>query len=315
MIEKRLGVEPKGLLFILPAFVIIVFVYVNPIIRMFLFSLEGWRYLKPQGFNNFENYFYLLKSRHFYRTLLNNGIIILGVVPAVAVIALGFAQAIFMRIPGFRFYTFLFFIPVILPDIVVARILTEVLNKAGPLNSFLNTIGLGFLAQDWLGDPRYTLFTIVVSLIWKNIGFALVLFLARLTTVDRCIYEAAEMDGASAVQKYLYISIPILSSTISVYVILQVIGLMAFLFNYVHVMTAGGPGYSSTVLEYFIYLNIFKLQEIGRGMAAGVILIIITIVFLYYYVLIRQRAAKRDSNARRRQVESATIEVQKKSVS
>ena len=286
------GIENKGLIFLLPAFLIIVFIYVNPIIRMFLFSLEEWRYLRPEGFNNFDNYLDLLKSRHFYTTLLNNVIIILGVVPVVVVIALSFAQAIFSKIPGYRLYTFLFFIPVVLPDIVVARILTEILNKAGPVNSFFKTIGLGFLAQDWLGDYRYALFTIIISLIWKNIGFALVLFLARLTTVDRSIYEAAEIDGAKSVQKYFYITLPLLSSTISLYIVLQVIGLMAFLFNYIHVMTAGGPGYSSTVLEYFIYLNIFKLQEIGRGSAAGVILITITMIFVYYYLLMRHRASK-----------------------
>jgi ABC-type sugar transport system permease subunit len=270
-----------------------VFIFLNPIIRMFLFSLEGWSYLKPQGFNNFQNYLDLLTDRHFYDTMLNNVVIILGVVPVVAVISLAFAQAIFSRIPGYKLYTFLFFIPVILPDVVVARVLTEVLNKVGPLNAFFSAIGLGFLAKDWLGAPGLSLFSIIVSLIWKNIGFALILFLARLTTIDVGIYEAAEIDGASSTQKYFSITLPLLSSTITIYVVLQVIGLMAFLFNYIHVMTAGGPGYSSTVLEYFIYLNIFRLQEIGRGSAAGVILMLVTTVFIYYFVFRVPRAERK----------------------
>ena len=260
---------------------------------MFLFSLEGWSYLRPQGINDFKNYLDLLGTAHFYSTLLNNVIIILGVVPVVAVISLAFAQAIFSRIPGYRLYTFLFFIPVILPDVVVARVLTEVLNKVGPLNAFFTAVGLDFLAQDWLGAPGLALFSIIVSLIWKNIGFALILFLARLTTIDIGIYEAAEIDGASSSQKYFSITLPLLSSTIAIYIVLQVIGLMAFLFNYIHVMTAGGPGYSSTVLEYFIYLNIFRLQEIGKGSAAGVILILLTTVFIYYYVFRASRAERK----------------------
>jgi ABC-type sugar transport system permease subunit len=269
------------------------FIYLNPIIRMFLFSLEGWSYLKPQGFNDFRNYLDLLGTGHFYSTMLNNVIIILGVVPITAVIALAFGQAIFSRIPGYKLYTFLFFIPVILPDVVVARVLTEVLNKVGPLNAFFSAIGLDLLAQDWLGAPGLALFSIIVSLIWKNIGFALILFLARLTTIDIGIYEAAEIDGASSTQKYFFITLPLLSSTIAIYIVLQVIGLMAFLFNYIHVMTAGGPGYSSTVLEYFIYLNIFRLQEIGKGSAAGVILIVLTTVFIYYYVFRTSRAERK----------------------
>jgi ABC-type sugar transport system permease subunit len=225
--------------------------------------------------------------------MLNNVVIILGVVPVVAVISLAFAQSIFSRIPGYRIYTFLFFIPVILPDVVVARVLTEVLNKVGPLNAVLSAIGLDFLAKDWLGAPGLSLFSIIVSLIWKNIGFALILFLARLTTIDVGIYEAAEIDGASSTQKYFSITLPLLFSTIVIYVVLQVIGLMAFLFNYIHVMTAGGPGYSSTVLEYFIYLNIFRLQEIGKGSAAGVILMFATTVFIYYFVFRAPRAERK----------------------
>jgi ABC-type sugar transport system permease subunit len=211
----------------------------------------------------------------------------------VAVTSLSFAQAIFSKIPGYRFYTFLFFIPVVLPDVVVAQVLTAVLNKVGPLNQLLSAAGLGFLARDWLGAPGYSLFSIIVSLIWKNIGFALILFLARLTTIDPCIYEAAEIDGARASHKYFRITLPLLASTITVYIVLQVIGLMAFLFSYIHVMTAGGPGYSSTVLEYFIYLNIFKLQEIGKGSAAGVILIVVTAIFIYYYLFTSARASRK----------------------
>jgi len=295
--RSRLGYTAKGYLFILPALALIAFIFVNPIIRMFLFSLEGWSYLQPQGFNHFKNYAVLLRDPHFYSTLLNNVLIIAGVVPVVAVIALAFGQAIFSRIPGYRLYTFLFFIPVVLPDVVVARTLTEILNKVGPLNAMFSAVGLGVLAQDWLGAPGLSLFSIIVSLVWKNIGFALLLFLARLTTIDVGIYEAAEIDGASATQRWFSITLPLLSSTIKIYIVLQVIGLMAFLFNYIHVMTAGGPGYSSTVLEYFIYLNIFRLQEIGRGSAAGVILIIVTTVFIWYYVF---RASGDDRRAARR---------------
>jgi ABC-type sugar transport system permease subunit len=278
---------------VLPAIALIGFIYINPIIRMFIFSLEGWSYLKPQGWNHFAGYLDLLNDPHFYATMLNNVVIILGVVPVVAVIALAFAQAIFSRIPGYKLYTFLFFIPVILPDVVVARVLTEVLNKVGPLNAFFSAIGLDFLALDWLGAPGLSLFSIIVSLIWKNIGFALILFLARLTTIDVGIYEAAEIDGATSSQKYFSITLPLLTGTIKIYIVLQVIGLMAFLFNYIHVMTAGGPGYSSTVLEYFIYLNTFRLQEIGRGSAAGVILIALTTVFIYYYVFRASRAERK----------------------
>ncbi len=296
--KKKLGTSNNGYWFILPALLVMAFIFVNPIIRMFLFSLDGWKYLKSTGFNGFENYAVLLTDKHFFETMGNNLLIIVGVVPVVILISLTFAQAIFGKIPGYSLYTFLFFIPVVLPDIVVAKILTEVLNKAGPLNHFFSWIGLGFLDQDWLGAPGFSLLSIIISLIWKNIGFALLLFLARLTMVDRSIYEAADVDGATSTQKFTFITVPMLGSTISVYIVLQVIGLMSFLFSYIHVMTAGGPGYSSTVLEYFIYLNTFRLQEIGVGSAAGVILILITMIFVYYYLFASRRRDEKAKESR-----------------
>ncbi len=96
------------------------------------------------------------------------------------------------------------------------------------------------------------------------------------------------------VNKYIFITLPMLASTISIYVILQIIGIMSFLFSYIHVMTAGGPGYSSTVLEYFIYVNIFKLQEIGKGSAAGVILIIFTMIIIYTWLFLSMKNEKKN---------------------
>lgn len=280
-------------LFILPSLLIIMFVYVNPMVQMFSYSLYDWSYLQKTEFVGLGNYQALLGIKHLYTTLFNNLKIIITVVPVVTLVALLFSQAIFLKIPGYKIYSFLFFLPVIIPDIVVAQILTSFLNSQGPLNQFFRAVGLHSLAVDWLGDSRFSLFSIIISLIWKNIGFALLLFLARLTTIERSIYEAADIDGASEFQQYIFITIPMLKNIVRVYVVLQVITIMAFLFNYIYVLTDGGPGYSSTVLEYFVYLNIFKLQDMGKGAAAGVILIAISVVMISYYLLTVNRVEKR----------------------
>jgi len=294
MLKKRNWHDQKiGYLFILPSLTILIFVYVNPMVQMFSYSLYEWSYLQKCDFVNLKNYIELFKINHFYTTIFNNFKIIITVVPVVTLIALLFSQAIFLRIPGYRIYSFLFFLPVIIPDIVVAQILTSFLNSHGPLNQFFRFMHLDFLAIDWLGDSRFSLFSIIISLVWKNIGFALLLFLARLTTIDRSIYEAAEIDGASEFQQYRYITIPLLKNIIKVYVVLQIISIMAFLFNYIYVLTDGGPGFSSTVLEYFVYLNIFKIQNMGHGAAAGVILILLSLGLISYYLISIGRSEKK----------------------
>lgn len=280
-----------GFFYILPALAIIIFVYLNPIIRVAWYSLTDWKYFAQGGFNWFKNYVDLVNARYIYKVLLNNLIIIGGVIPTVIIIASFFANFIYLRIRGYKFYSFLFFVPVIIPTLVVAEVFITLLNKVGPLNTIWKNIGLDFLVVDWFGNPRFSLFAVILTIIWKNIGFAMILFLARLTTVEPSIYESAKVDGATDMQMARYITIPMLKNTIQVYVVLQMIGLTSFLFNYIYLMTDGGPGFSSTPLEYFVYTYTFKLQDMGRGSAAGISLIILTIIllFLYTYVMKRQK--------------------------
>jgi len=286
---KNIVFKNRWVLFVLPALAFVAFIYINPITNTIWYSLIKWEYLHKIGFNWFGNYISIISSKHFFRSLLNNLVIIIGVVPTVTIFGLFFAQFIYTKISGYKFYSFLFFMPVILPDIVVARVLTTLLNKVGPINTLLSEVGLDFFVVDWFGNPRFSLLAVMVSIIWKNIGFAMILFLARLTTVDYSIYEAAKIDGATDMQAFRYISIPILKGIIQINIILQIIGLTSFLFNYIYVMTDGGPGFSSTVLEYFIYINAFKLQDIGRSSAAGLFLIIITIILVYSYLLVTKK--------------------------
>ncbi|MCL4384843.1 MAG: sugar ABC transporter permease [Cyanobacteria bacterium] len=153
----------------------------------------------------------------------------------------------------------------------------------------LTKIGLGFFAIDWFGNPRFSLYSIIMTIIWKSVGFTMILFLARLTTIDYSIYEAAKIDGASDMQIFRYISIPMLKNIIQIAIVLQLISLTSFLFNYIYVMTQGGPGFSSTVLEYFIYINAFKYQDIGISSASGLFLILITGFLVYFYLFTNKK--------------------------
>jgi len=284
MKNRRNNIGLKGYLFILPALFFTGFIYFNPIIRLIWFSLKEWDYFEMGGFNGFANYIDILNSNHLGETLLNNLIIIIGVVPLVTVIAVLLSQFIYFKIFGYKFYSFLFFVPVVIPDLVVAKTISIFLNKFGPLNTMFQNLGLDFLVVDWIGNPRFSIYTIMIAIIWKTVGFAMILFLARLTTVDYSIYEAAKIDGASDMQMFRYISIPILKNIIQIFIILQFIGLMTGLFGYIHLITGGGPGYSSTVLEYFVYLHAFRLREMGTGSAAGVIMMVLTAVLIYVYL-------------------------------
>ena len=289
MMNRKLLFNYRWIFFVIPVLSFTSFVYLNPILSTFLYSMREWKYLHMGNFNRFANYISILNSKYFFESLLNNLIVIIIVIPIVIIGGLFFAQFIYLKIPGFKFYNFIFFIPVVLPDIIVAKVFTTLLNKTGPINFILNKIGLGVFAVDWFGNPRFSLYSIIMTIIWKSVGFTMILFLARLTTIDYSIYEAAKIDGASDMQIFRYISIPMLKNIIQIAIVLQLISLTSFLFNYIYVMTQGGPGFSSTVLEYFIYVNAFKYQDIGISSASGLFLIFITGFLVYFYLFINKK--------------------------
>ena len=126
-------------------------------------------------------------------------------------------------------------------------------------------------------------------IIWKEFGFGIVLFLARLMSVDEQLFEAAKIEGANWFQILFRITIPQLAMVIEFYVVITIITMLSWVFNYVYVMTSGGPGTSTIVTEFYIYLMGFRYNLMGIAAAASVILLIITV----FLILLRFSISKR----------------------
>ena len=289
MKTKSFKSDKIAYIYILPALAVFGFIYINPIIQMIRNSLSEWEGYKIVGFAGFDNFKELFYSTFLPLVLRNNLVLVICVIPVVIIIAIYFAQNIYLKIFGYQLYNFLFFLPVILPIIVIAKIYSSIFSKNGLINLILKNIGLDFLATDWIADTRFSLYTVILVIIWSNIGFAMILFLARLTTIDPAIYEAAKIDGASDGQLFFYISLPLLRPTIQIYSILTIIGLMSFMFGYIYVMTGGGPGFSSSVLEYYVYMNIIRFGKLGVGNAAAALLITITAILISIFTFLQKR--------------------------
>jgi len=277
--------DKSAFFYLLPAIIIILFIYGNPLIRIFWYSLIKWDGLLPtKEFSGSINFLEVLTNKYFLQILFNNLIIIVVTIPIVVLFAIFCCQFIYLRVFGYRIYQYLFFLPVILPNVVAAIIWTFFFHETGPINTLFTKIGLDFLVVNWFGNPRFSLYGLIITIIWKEVGFAIVLFLARLSSVDPYLYDAAKVDGANDFQTLRYITIPQLKSVIQLYVILEIIGLLNFLFSYIFVMTRGGPGFSSTVLEYFVYIFAFTYKKIGPANAVALILFVITFIFVLIYL-------------------------------
>jgi ABC-type sugar transport system permease subunit len=178
----------------------------------------------------------------------------------------------------------------LLPITVVGLIFSYIFQLSGVLNEFLIRIGLERLALDWLGSTKLALPTLMFVVVWKEVGFGIVLFLARLMSVEEELFDAAKIDGANWWQLQWYITVPQLANVIEFFTVVSVITMLSWVFNYVYVMTAGGPGNSTMVTELFVYLSGFRYNQMNLASAVSVLLLLITGIFIFLELRLRDRS-------------------------
>lgn len=165
-------------------------------------------------------------------------------------------------------------------------------NRRGILNWFLEVIGQEDKKQVWLNNPDIVMTLVAIPLIWQFIGYYMVILLSATSAIDKEILESAELDGASAVQRALYVVIPMIKNTIAVCIVLCVSGNMKA-FDNIYVMTAGGPGDASMVMAMYGYSVSFKQQNMGYGSAISVGIFVLGMLVIGLMQLF-QRAVNRE---------------------
>ncbi|MBN2072527.1 MAG: sugar ABC transporter permease [Actinobacteria bacterium] len=241
-------------------------------------------------FVGLSNYRLILTEKPFIEAIKHNALLVL-IVPVILVfLSILISSILFDRIRGWKFYRSLIFLPYILAIPVVGIAFTYIFQLNGILNTVLRFLHLDFAALNWLGSPKIALYTIMIVIIWKEIGFGVILFLARLSSVNEEIFEAARLDGANWWQVLRYITIPQLGTIIEFYIVIEAIMMFSWVFNYVFVMTAwGGPGTSTYILEFYIWLNAFRFNNMGYATTAAVILLIFTSLLIFIWMRLRNR--------------------------
>lgn len=233
----------------------------------------------------------LFADPQFITSMFNNFKLLLTV-PIVTILSLALALGINTTFRGVRQYRAIIFLPYILPATALGLSFSYLLQGNGVLDALLKTLHLSFMIKDWLGSPSWVMFSIGSVIVWQQFGFGVVVFSAALLSVPNDTVEAARIDGANWWTVQWRILIPQIRRIIEFFVILQAIIVLSSVFTYVYVLTGGGPAYSSSVMEFFIYQNGFENGSIGIASAAAVILLLIASVFIAIYLWARARAAK-----------------------
>jgi ABC-type sugar transport system permease subunit len=264
-------------LYAAPLLIVVAAVFMYPMVQLVRYSVQhvSSAPLIPTRFAGLDNFEYVWSDEGFRAALLNNFKLFLAV-PILVALAVVLSAILFDRVRGWRAYRTMLFVPYVLSIPVVAVVFGYFFQQNGVLNSGLRSVGLGGLAQDWLGSPSLALWTIMAVIVWKELGFGIILCLARLMSVDEQLFEAARVDGAGWWRTLWHVTLPQLVPAIVFYAIIELITMLSWVFAYVYVMTGGGPENSTVVSELYIYKAVFEGNVVGVGAAAGVTLFAIT---------------------------------------
>ena len=271
--------------YLAPAYLCISLIFIYPIITLFRFSFMRIR--GPEHtFIGLSNFSYLFHDQIFHMAIRHN-LVLLICVPFLVLLSLMFSSLLFDRMLGWKFYRVSIFLPYILAIPVVGIVFSYIFQYNGILNTFLRWIGLEKTAVDWLGKPSLALPTVMFVIIWKELGFGTILFLARLMSINIELIEAATIDGANWWQRLFNINIPQLRTAIEFYVIILTINMLSWMFPYIYVMTTGGPANATMITELYIFQHGFRYQMMGVASACAVLLLVITSIFIILQFRIR----------------------------
>jgi ABC-type sugar transport system permease subunit len=251
-----------------------------PTLGAFALSLFSWNgiNLSQASFIGFSNFSQLFQDPFFWSSLRNNIYVALAVLVFQCVGAFLIAAVIHAGIRGGRIFRVVFFAPVVISSVAVAMMAIFLFSPSiGLINTFLRAVGLSAWAQPWLGSATWALPSVIITYIWQQFGFSMLLILSALQQVPPETCEAALIDGASQRSVLWQVVLPIIRPVASVVVLLAVISAFR-IFDTVYILTSGGPYHASDVMVTYLFDQAFNGNQVGYGDAVGVVLFVIIFV-------------------------------------
>lgn len=265
-----------------PAVILFIIFMIIPTINVFWMSMFKWGGLvNNKKFVGLDNFKMLLKDSNFLKSFQNT-IFLLVIVTIVTMILAIISAAILVRedTKFKNFFRIIFYFPNILSVVVISAIFSAILDpNQGIVNSTLNFLNLNSLTRMWLGDQKVVIWCIAFAMIWQAIGYYMVMYMSSISGISISLYESASLDGATAVQQFFKITLPLVWNTVRTTLTFFVISTINLSFLFVKVMTSGGPDGSSEVFLSYMYKQAYSNSSYGYGMTIGVV------VFIFSFVL------------------------------
>ena len=285
-----MGRRKYPLYFSFPALAVFLLFFITPTIIGFYYSFTDWNINADQiRFTGLDNYRTLFQEPRLKTALINTLIFSACVTMLQNAAGLALALVLNAALKLRNVLRMVFFMPYVISPIVIGYIFRAIYHpENGIVNHFLHTVGLGAFAHDWLNDPKYALFSVILTDVWRVAGFSMVVYLAGLQFIPKDLIESASIDGAGYWSRFRAILFPLLAPAVTVNVLLSMIGSMK-VFEMVMVLTDGGPGY--TTETFFTYIrSMFSTGEFGYATAVNLMLfVLVTVIGLPVLAAMKKR--------------------------
>lgn len=273
-------------LYVAPALLLVLVLVYIPIVLTGYYGLMKWDGIGEMEFIGLKNYKDLIQDHLFWDSVYHS--FLLALFSALSLIGYLMISIILAgNIKGADLLRKIYLIPMLLASVVIAQLWMKIYHPSnGILNHILMKLGV-VDPPSWLADPRFTLFAIIIPVIWQYAGFYILIYYAALKNIPEEIVEAAKIDGATPFQIATRIKLPLIKNVIIVTIVLAVVGSLKY-FDLIYIMTGGGPNGASEVMASYMYNQAFKGFNFGYASAVGFFLLVICLVATY---LIRKLAA------------------------
>jgi multiple sugar transport system permease protein/sn-glycerol 3-phosphate transport system permease protein len=276
---RRLGV---ALPFVLPSLAGVVVFLVVPVVIVLVLSFFQWNFLTSPRWVAFANFATMTKDDHVFHALAVTAYYVLWNIPIQTVVALGLAILLNRRLPGLGVFRAACVLPYMSTPVAMAVVWSWIFNpQSGLINHLLLLVGVH--GPDWLGSMSTALPVVAMVSNWQYAGYNMLFFLAGMQTIPAALYEAASIDGAGPVKRFFRVTLPLLNPTMLFVLVTDVIGSFQ-VFDTVYVMTQGGPGSATDVINYQIYSTAFQNFDVGSASAMSLLLfgVILVVTFLQF---------------------------------
>ncbi|WP_346663819.1 sugar ABC transporter permease [uncultured Merdimonas sp.] len=272
-------------LYILPLLILSFALVYYCIIDTVYVSFTNWDGMTDEfDFVGLQNYIKMFGDDVFWTAVINNLIFFVGTVFPQAF--LGFLLAVILKrkLPGSNVFKAIYFMPIAMATSIITAIFRIIMDPTnGSLNQFFRAIHLDGLAMNWLGDPKIALFSVILVNVFQWMGFSMITYYAGLMALPDDVYEAAKIDGAGFWRTAISVTLPMVRGTTNVLIVLGIVGSLKT-FDIVKLLTAGGPGRATTVMNTYLYEKAFNNFDAGGAASIGVAILIIAMIMSFLQV-------------------------------